>query len=640
MRLLKRVLLYVVLPLVVLLALAAAVVGWYIAHPNLPEYTPPDKLTLLPQWDQQARELYYYTPQGTQVKGLHYDWFTALENPFNAGKFTDPANLARYGFLISPEQLKPAAQRPVDPNNPGNLPVGFARHQDGESGAWYLDITCSACHTGELRYKNQAVRIDGGAAMHSIAATVPTLRGGAFGQALGASMAATYYLPWKFDRFAKQVLGDRYPKGKDALRRDMRNVIGRIVSTAWNDTHRGLYPTEEGPGRADAFGRIANGVFGDAISADNYRVANAPVNYPHLWDIWKFDWVQWNGSAMQPMARNIGEALGVGATLGLLNPNGQPVLGDARYASSVRVKDLYHLEENLHNLQAPQWPAEILGQIDLKRASQGRALFRENCQRCHGPHEMKPDPAERGTEWHLTLVPTSQIGTDPTTADNIANHQYDLRPLQWSLDELKQMPVTLLPTPTEPLDLSRLSAAKGLAYITAFVEDRAYREAGISPDEQKKMNGYGLKIGVQEYTVYKSRPLDGIWATPPFLHNGSVPNLFELLSPVAERQTQFYVGSFEYDPTFAGYRTEKFPGGFLYDTRITGNHNLGHEFRDGCRNNGVIGRALSPDERWALVEYLKVLGNPTYEGQLSEEPTPPWTPGPTCEVPPAAASAS
>ncbi len=63
-------------------------------------------------------------------------------------------------------------------------------------------------------------------------------------------------------------------------------------------------------GRTDAFGRIANASFGDAISPANYRVADAPVDYPQLWDMWTFDWVQWNGSAQQPMARNIGEALG------------------------------------------------------------------------------------------------------------------------------------------------------------------------------------------------------------------------------------------------------------------------------------------------------------------------------------------
>lgn len=61
------------------------------------------------------------------------------------------------------------------------------------------------------------------------------------------------------------------------------------------------------------------------------------------------------------------------------------------------------------------------------------------------------------------------------------------------------------------------------------------------------MNGFDLPIGVQELRAYKARPLDGVWATPPFLHNGSVPNLFQLLSPAAERSPQFYVGTFEFD---------------------------------------------------------------------------------------------
>ena len=636
MRILGRVLLAILL----LLLLVGGLIAWYTAHPNLPEYTPPQKMIHLEeQWSKQDRETYYYTPQGTQVKGLRYDWFTHLEQPFNKDKFASPENLARFGFLIEPEQIgrAPDDTLAATAKNPGNLPVGFARHQDGETGAWYLDITCSACHTGELRYKGTAIRIDGGAAMHSIASTVPTLRGGAFGQALGASLASTYYVPWKFDRFAKGVLGDRYPKGKAALKRDVRNVLGTLLSTAWNDTHRGLYPTLEGPGRADAFGRIANSVFGDGIDASNYRVANAPVNYPQVWDIWKFDWVQWNGSAMQPMARNIGEALGVGATLRLFESDGKPVMGDERYASSVRLRDLYTLEETLKQLKPPTWPKEVFGEIDLKKASQGRALFQANCVYCHGPHVKEPGAKDyiapaRVPEWRMKLVSTKEIGTDPTTADNIADHTFDIRALKLKTDELQGMNVHLYPQSDVPLDLSKISAAKGLAYVTAFVEQRAYRDAHISEPQQQEMNGYGLPIGVQELRAYKARPLDGIWATPPFLHNGSVPNLFQMLSPVAERDAQFWVGSFEYDPKFAGYRTERFPGGFLYKTSVTGNSNRGHEFRDGCRQDGVIGRALSPEERWALVEYLKVLGNAEYESKLDPNvPTPAWTPGPKCE---------
>jgi hypothetical protein len=46
----------------------------------------------------------------------------------------------------------------------------------------------------------------------------------------------------------------------------------------------------------------------------------------------------------------------------------------------------------------------------------------------------------------------------------------------------------------------------------------------------------------------------------------------------------------------------------------------------------VIGRALQPEERWALIEYLKVLGNPRLESQLDEVPVPPMTPSPRCEA--------
>ncbi|BAN48209.1 di-heme-cytochrome C peroxidase [Metapseudomonas resinovorans] len=622
MRVLRR-----VLWLVLLLLLAGlAVVLYYVANPNLPTYQAPSQLHYLQQWSDQQRQTYYYTPQGTTVKGLRYEWFTALELPFSSDRFARPEYLARFGFLVDPQQQ-------ATPLNPGNLPVGMARHEDERTGKQYLDISCAACHTGELRYKGQAVRIDGGAALHSLASTVPTLRGGGFGQALGMSMAFTYYNPLKFNRFAKAVLGEGYPEGKDQLRREFKAVLDRLLGTAWNDTHRGLYPTEEGFGRTDAFGRIANSVYGDVISPDNYRIADAPVSYPHLWDIWKFDWVQWNGSAMQPMARNLGEALGVGASLHLFKPDGGQVAEADRYASSVRVRDLYTLEETLKHLAPPAWPEAVFGKIDLARASQGRALFAENCAYCHAPNVVPADQRMapgRDPEWHLRIVPIEVIGTDTTTADNIADHRFDISKLGWTHEQLAKLDVRLFGATLEQVDFKNISSAKGLAYITAFVEDQAYKRAGISDEERGRMNGFGLPIGVQEKRGYKARPLDGIWATPPFLHNGSVPTLFQLLSPVSERASQFHVGSFEYDPKFVGFQTREFPGSFLLDTRVRGNGNSGHEFRDGCRKDGVIGRALQPDERLALIEYLKVLGNAELEGRLSPVEARPWTPGPDC----------
>ena len=99
------------------------------------------------------------------------------------------------------------------------------------------------------------------------------------------------------------------------------------------------------------------------------------------------------------------------------------------------------------------------------------------------------------------------------------------------------------------------------------------------------------------------------------MYKRQVPNLYQLLSPQSERSTTFYRGTFEYDPKHLGYRPEAFKNGFEFDTRISGNHNSGHEFRAGQRGNGVIGPLLQPEERWALLEYLKVLGGPL-ESQL------------------------
>ncbi|ANI61634.1 di-heme-cytochrome C peroxidase [Pseudomonas sp. GR 6-02] len=603
MRLIIRLLILIA----VLLGLGLAVVLYYVANPKLPAWSPAQQVHYLEQWSAADRQAYYFTPQGTQVKGLRYDWFNALELPFSQKRFAAPEYLARFGFLIDPSQK-------ATPDNPGNLPVGFARHQNPGSQEEFLDITCSACHTGELRFNGQAVRIDGGSAQHVLPSSVPTLRGGSFGQALVASLASTYYNPWKFERFARNVLGQDYDARHQQLRQDFKSSLDTFLKVAWNDTHRGLYPTEEGPGRTDAFGRIANASFGDAISPANYRVANAPVDYPQLWDMWTFDWVQWNGSAQQPMARNIGEALGVGATLNFFDASGQPLKGDDRYPSSVRVRDLHRIEQTLQRLKPPVWPEALLGSIDKPLAAKGRALFAENCAGCHVPRVTQSDgrPVH-----HLNLLPVEVIGTDPGAANNIADHRFDLTALKWDPAELAQLDVQLHPKPTEPLDLSQLSVAKGLAYVTAFVGNQAYRAANVTPAERPNLDGFGLPIGVQELRSYKARPLAGVWATPPFLHNGSVPSIYQLLSPQDERATTFYKGTFEYDPKHLGYRTEAFTNGFVFDTRITGNHNSGHEFRDGERGNGVIGRLLQPQERWALLEYLKVLGGPL-ESQLPD----------------------
>ncbi|WP_092514320.1 hypothetical protein [Afipia sp. GAS231] len=78
--------------------------------------------------------------------------------------------------------------------------------------------------------------------------------------------------------------------------------------------------------------------------------------------------------------------------------------------------------------------------------------------------------------------------------------------------------------------------------------------------------------------AYKVRPLSGIWATPPYLHNASVPPVYALLSSIEERPKTFYLGNREYDPVNLDYRTDYLANGFEFDTSIRGNSNSGHQF--------------------------------------------------------------
>ena len=120
-----RLLLRVLTVIIVLSGLVLTVVLYYVANPKLPRHAAAQQVHYLEQWNAEDRQRYYFTPQGTQVKGLHYDWFTALELPFSEQRFATPEYLARFGFLVDPKQV-PTAQ------NPGNHQGTINRlHDDG-----------------------------------------------------------------------------------------------------------------------------------------------------------------------------------------------------------------------------------------------------------------------------------------------------------------------------------------------------------------------------------------------------------------------------------------------------------------------------------------------------------------------------
>ncbi|WP_246513706.1 di-heme-cytochrome C peroxidase, partial [Azospirillum picis] len=158
---------------------------------------------------------------------------------------------------------------------------------------------------------------------------------------------------------------------------------------------------------------------------------------------------------------------------------------------------------------------------------------------------------------------------------------------------------------------SRAGGSRTAKVVLASVVERTidtwYDEKGTPPAKREEMNGFRPNC-LQAKAGYKARPLDGIWAAGPFLHNGSVPSLFDLLSPLSERPKTFCLGLRSYDPVKVGYKTDCAEGTFTVDTGIPGNTNVGHEFRGtGSGGSGIIGRGLSEQERWDLVEFLKTL---------------------------------
>jgi mono/diheme cytochrome c family protein len=99
---------------------------------------------------------------------------------------------------------------------------------------------------------------------------------------------------------------------------------------------------------------------------------------------------------------------------------------------------------------------------------------------------------------------------------------------------------------------------------------------------------------------YVSPSLDGIWLRAPYLHNGSVPTLTDLLAKPTERPTTFYRGYDLYDFDRGGFVAADATAkqvGTPYDTKVSGNSNQGH----------LYGTGLSADQKKALLEYLKTL---------------------------------
>ncbi len=332
----------------------------------------------------------------------------------------------------------------------------------------------------------------------------------------------------------------------------------------------------------------------DTLRKGMFNSPNAPVSYPFLWDIPQSDFVQWNGiganAGAGPLGRNTGEVIGVFATLDWEATERwmpAPLTGflglgpkDIRFQSSAKGHNLGQIEDRLKTLQAPKWEEAhklgLLPEFDSQRVTRGRQLYNDHCLSCHAVIKDTTDPGRRVV---AQMEKFSVAGTDQTMANNSVQHQGYSGILR---DQYASTDVgSLLLTEKMPVATLLIKATENVVatpdpdkwFFTRWADWAVDLIRGIHGNPVKasaKQGNYLPDTPMTPFSsllAYKSRPLDGIWATAPYLHNGSVPTLYDLLLPPSQRPTKFTVGSREFDPVHVGFKSSGYTG-FVFDTSL------------------------------------------------------------------------
>lgn len=345
--------------------------------------------------------------------------------------------------------------------------------------------------------------------------------------------------------------------------------------------------TPSGYARTDAFGRIGNLV----LRGEDPISYTAPVSLPWVWGIKYMAMLHYNGNSNSVIMRNAGQSLGLGAIV--LSEKGD---------STVNVKNLARLEELVHKISVPQWQKVFAGvpemEVDEILARRGEAVYTKSCKGCHESDKFV-GPTAQLREYHM--MPLEKLGTDPYAANNAVKAVGTVEFNKSIFQGVGGIKARFY----EKYNISE--AEQGVMEYRSIRGPEFFRDTLNGFDRQSEFgNNYGnIKAGYG----YKARHLSGVWATAPYLHNGSVPSMWELLQDPKNRSKTFEVKSNEYDPRVLGFKSKrgknilglekrcKSKESECFDTRLKGNSNAGH----------VYGIELADADKLALMEYLKVL---------------------------------
>jgi hypothetical protein len=537
-------------------------------------------------WTPAARADFYTRDQGSPV--IPMAWLRALKTADGQPFLGD--SLARYGYL-------------PNPNGRFNLPVGFmpTGPQGRDAG-----MNCAACHTRQIVVGDQQYRIDGGPALSDFQALLVDL---------DAAVARILADDAEFAAFAAsaKALGDN--SGSPAILRQ------RVE--AWYDRFHTIISrslaggVEWGLGRLDAVSMIFNRVVGlDIGPAPSFMIpgniapADAPVRYPFLWNAPKQDRTQWpgfakNGDRLFALVRNLGQVYGV---FGVMHPVRSGDRVDWLVDNSANFDGLERIETLVKKLGWPRWPWSY----DAALARQGEQIYgrpwqQGGCTECHGKKSGAFRFIPPSSTW---ATPLCDVGTDsrqygimhrPVSTGVLEGARSPIgQPYGATADVFQMLSASVIGTIAQKrLGLKIFRYGQATTADTAAAGDKA----GVSPLSQL-LSTYApaspLPCGKEGGKFqYESRVLEGIWATAPYLHNGSVPTLADLLMPAGDRPKAFRLGN-RYDPNLVGLARDQGPAAKERDTkgcseRDSGESRCGHEF----------GTDLSPAEKRALLEYLK-----------------------------------
>jgi hypothetical protein len=575
-----------------------------------------------------CREDWYSIPQGSHL--LKWEVFNTIESENSQELFSSKASLSQYGFLYpeTPDYNSTAPvydgsyEEQVEGNlNQYGLPLGFVKDKSQLNGRNYLGLTCAACHTGKVTYGENTYYVEAGQANADMIKFLNKLS-----NALKANKNDWRKLYRFKRRFAQYTWSNiditAWPVNVFSAERYLDSAIEYVSNYAARNTTA----VENGPARLDAIGAILNQVHIEHAGKDVSEATplTAPVSYPYIWNVSSLECVQTNCLASDPVSRNLGEVLGVFGYANIDDDDNIPdtleligmTLGlNDLFKGTPKVDNLYDLEVTLSKASPPKWPSTF-PPLDTALVDQGYGLYNTNCAGCHTNTSDGIDPSELTAPNSIgrQFTKVNKINYDLVGTDEAFAVDYGLRKERSGILGsviASQAPDSVDPETGIPFGESFPETFNALVLLGADV--------GAVLNKHQTSLGFIAKAGIKyphmlitdavaalkvdyalgnvdraeiQPTAYRAKPLEGIAFTGPFLHNGSVRTLKDLLNAPEDRATSFLVGSTEYDVDGAGYKDE---GHFLLDTSIRGNGKGGH----------IYGTQLSSDNKTALLEYLK-----------------------------------